>query len=174
MIFRNPAKDMLTLSFAPAAKGKTVVALQHQSAAEIAELDRQIKAKLPELRAEAQRRDAKEAAEFAEAHKPLPKIAITLPSDARALEQTASEIKFSVANGKARAVAEGWRKEFHDQGWKEDMATLDGMAGAMSLSKEKQSLTIHYTDTGFTPAEVNISAMGAELETPSNPNSANQ
>ena len=42
MIFRNPAKDMLTLSMPPRPSGKIPVSLQHQSAAEIAELDRQI------------------------------------------------------------------------------------------------------------------------------------
>ena len=43
MIFRNPAKDMLTLSMPPRPSEKIPVSLQHQSAAEIAELDRQIK-----------------------------------------------------------------------------------------------------------------------------------
>lgn len=38
------------------------------------------------------------------------------------------------------------------------------MTGALSFSKEKQSLTLTYTDTGMSPAEVNLSAMGAELE----------
>ena len=164
MIFRNPAKDMLTLSFSSERNGKTPVSLQYQSAAEIAELDRQIKARAPELKAELQRREAKAAAEFAEAHKPLPKISIPLPGDAKAVEQSASEIKFTVGKGKARAIVEAWRKEFRADGWKEDVATLEGMAGAVSLSKEKQNLTIHYIDTGFLPAEINLSVMGAELE----------
>jgi hypothetical protein len=164
MIFRNPAKDMLTLSFAMPRDGKTPVSLQYQSAAEIAELDRQIKAKMPEIRAELKRREAKEAAEFAEAHKPLPKIAVALPNDTSELVQTPDSIKFKVDQGKAKALAETWRKQFRDPGWKESMATLQAMAGAISLSKEKMSMTIHYTDTGFTPAEMNISAMGAELD----------
>lgn len=164
MIFRNPAKDMLTLSFSPVRDGKTSVSLQHQSAAEIAELERRIKAEAPRLKAEMQRREAEEAAQFAEAHKPLPKIPVALPGDAKDVEQSASEIKFTIGKGKAKAIVETWRKQFRESGWKEDIATLEGMAGAVSLSKEKQSLTIHYTDTGFMPAEVNLSAMGAELE----------
>ena len=164
MIFRNPAKDMLTLTFSSQRNGKTPVSLKHQSAAEIAELERQIKAKAPEIRAEMERQQAKEAAEFTEAHKPLPKIDVAVPGDASDVKQTASEIRFTVAKGKAKAVAEAWRKKFRDAGWKENVAVAEAMAGAISLSKDKQSLTIHYTDTGFTPAEVTISAMGAELE----------
>jgi hypothetical protein len=165
MIFRNPAKDMLTLSFSPRVRdGKTSVSLQHQSAAEIAELERRIKAEAPRLKAEMQRREAEESARFAEAHKPLPKIPVGLPAGAKDVEQSPSEIKFTVGNGKAKAIVESWRKQFREAGWKEDVATLEGMAGAVSLSKDKQSLTIHYTDTGFMPAEVNLSAMGAELE----------
>jgi hypothetical protein len=164
MIFRNPGKDMLTLSFASERKGRTPVALRYQSAAEIAELERQIKAKAPQFKAEMERRQAQEAAEFAEAHKPLPKLKVFIPPEASGVEPSASEIKFTVAKGKAKGIAQGWRKQFRDAGWKEDVAVLDAMAGALSLSKDKQSLTIHYTDTGFMPAEVNISTMGAELE----------
>ncbi len=51
MIFRNPTKDMLTLVMPPARGGKLNVSLQHQSAAEIAELDRQIKEHEPEIKA---------------------------------------------------------------------------------------------------------------------------
>jgi hypothetical protein len=164
MIFRNPAKDMLTLSMPPASDGKIRVALQHQSAAEIAELDRQIKAMAPTLRKEAQAREAREAAEFIEAHKPSPKVAVTLPGGITDVEQTKDEIKFKVGNGKARAVAEAWRKQFRESGWKEDVAVVHAMAGSIALSKEKGSLTISYTDTGMKPAEISLSVMGAELE----------
>ena len=40
MIFRNPAKDMLTLSMSAVSRGKLPVSVRFQSAAEIAELDR--------------------------------------------------------------------------------------------------------------------------------------
>ncbi len=48
MIFRNPAKDMLTLSMSGARGGKLGVSVRFQSAAEIAELDRKIKEEAPE------------------------------------------------------------------------------------------------------------------------------
>ena len=41
------------------------------------------------------------------------------------------------------------------------------MTGALSFSREKfQSLTLTYADTGMSPTEVNLSAMGVELEVP--------
>ena len=80
------------------------------------------------------------------------------------METSKSEIKFTVGHGKAKAAAETFRKQFRDAGWKEDLATLDAMAGTLSFSREKQSLTISYTDTGVMPTELTVSAMGAELE----------
>ena len=52
MIFRNPAKDMLTLSVPyNYGGGKLGASVRFQSAAEIAELDRRIKEEMPKLRA---------------------------------------------------------------------------------------------------------------------------
>lgn len=164
MIFRNAAHDMLTLSLSPARHGKIPVSLKHQSAAEIAELERLIKAEAPALRAKAEAEKAEETKRLAEANKPLSKVAVTLPADARSVEQKADEIKFTVGHGKAKAIAEAWRKQFREAGWKEDLATLNAVAGALSFSKENQHLTISYTDTGVMPTEVTLSAMGVELE----------
>jgi len=61
-------------------------------------------------------------------------------------------------------VVEAWRKQFRDAGWKEDAASVEALAGAVSLSKGSQSLSINYTDIGVMPAEVSISAIGVELE----------
>jgi hypothetical protein len=51
MIFRNSAKDMLTLAMPARPTGKIPVSLQQQSAAEIAELDRQLKEHAPAIKA---------------------------------------------------------------------------------------------------------------------------
>jgi hypothetical protein len=170
MIFRNPAKDMLTLAMPKARDGKQSVSLQHQSAAEIAELERQIKAHEPEIKAKIAKEREEENTRWQAEHgasrtgATLPKFAITLPDGVTSLEMKNDEIKFSVGNGKAKAVVEAFRKQFHDTGWKEDAAALDAVAGAVSFSKQKQSLTINYTDAGVMPAEVILSAMGVELE----------
>jgi uncharacterized glyoxalase superfamily protein PhnB len=163
MIFRNPAKEMLTLATTGMLGGKLLVSVRFQSAAEIAELDRRIKEEAPKLRAAAEAKAAKEAAELAERNK-VPKVAVTLPADAKDVKQTKGEIKFTVGKGKAKAAVEAFRKQFRDAAWKEDVASLERMAGTLLFSKDDQHVTITYSDTGFMPTEVSVSAMRAELE----------
>jgi len=44
-------------------------------------------------------------------------------------------------------------------------ASVTGMSGVVSVSKEGgPSATITYTDTGFLPTELSVSAMRADLE----------
>jgi hypothetical protein len=164
MIFRNPAKEMITLSMPyDYGGGKLGGSVRFQSAAEIAELDRRIKEEAPKLRAEAEAKAAKEAAELAERNK-VPKVAVTLPADAKDVKESKDEIKFTVGKGKAKAAIESLRTQFRDAGWEEKVASLERMAGTLLLSKEDQSVTITYSDTGFMPTEVSLSAMRAELE----------
>src|SRR5258707_4542767 len=159
MIFRNPAKDMLTLAATGALRGKLLFSVRFQSAAEIAELDRRIKEEAPKLRAAAEAKAAKEAAELAERNK-VPKVAVTLPADAKVVKQTKDEIKFTVGKGKAKAAVESFGTQFREAGWKEDVASLERMAGTILLSKEDgKSVNITYSDTGFMPSEVSVSAM---------------
>src|SRR6266536_2991344 len=168
MIFRNPAKEMITLSVPyDYGSGKLGVSVGFQSAAEIAERDRKRKEAAPKLRAAAEAKaakEAKEAAELAERNK-VPKVAVTLPADAKVVKQTKDEIKFTVGKGKAKAAVESLRTQFREAGWKEDVASVTGMSGVVSVSKEGgPSATITYTDTGFLPTELSVSAMSAELE----------
>ncbi len=164
MIFRNPGKDMLTLKMSAGPRGKLHVSVRFQSGAEIAELDRLIKERAPALRAAAEEKEAREAARLAEANKPPPKVAVTLPADATDVEKTKDSVKFTVGKGKAKAAAEALRAQFREAGWKEDFASVTPMTGTLSFSKEKQSLTLTYTDTGMSPPEINLSAMFSELE----------
>src|SRR6266496_4686404 len=164
MIFRNPAKDMLTLSIPGVLRGKLLFSVRFQSAAEIAERDRRIKEEAPKLRAAAEAEAAKEAAELAERNR-VPKVAVTLPADAKDVKQTKDQIKFTVGKGKAKAAVESFRTQFREAGWKENFASVTGMSGAVSFSKgDGQSVSLTYTDTGFLPTEVSLSAMRAELE----------
>jgi hypothetical protein len=143
---------------------KLLCSLRFQNAAEIAELDRRIKEEAPKLRAAAEAKAAKEAAELAEKNK-VPKIAVALPADAKDVKQTKDEIKFTVGKGKAKAAVESFRAQLRDAGWKEDVASMAAMAGTLSFSKENgQSVTVTYSDTGFMPSEVTVSAFRAELE----------
>ncbi|MGC1320554.1 MAG: hypothetical protein WA849_00075 [Candidatus Udaeobacter sp.] len=164
MIFRNPAKEMLTLATTGVLGGKLLVSVRFQSAAEIAELDRRIKEEAPKLRAAAEAKAAKEAAELAERSK-VRKVAVTLPAEAKDVKETKDEIKFAVGKGKAKAAVEFFRKQFREAGWKENFASMAGMSGAASFSKEDgQNVTVTYTDTPISPTEVSLSAMRGELE----------
>ena len=167
MIFRNPAEDMLTLSMSGARGGNLGVSVRFQSGAEIAERDRKRKEAAPKLRAAAEAKaanEAKEAAELAEKNK-VPKVAVTLPTDAKDVKQTNDSIKFVVGKGKAKAAVEALRKQFRDVGWKEDVASLERMAGTLLFSKgDGQRVNITYSDTGFMPSEVSVSAMRVEFE----------
>jgi hypothetical protein len=164
MIFRNPSKEMITLSMPYDYGDKLGVSVRFQSAAEIAERDRRIKEEAPKLRAAAEAKAAKEAAELAERNK-VPKVAVTLPADAKDVKQTKDSIKFTVGKGKAKAAVEFFRKQFRDAGWKEKFASMAGMSGAASFSKEDgQSVTVTYTDTPISPSKVSLSAMRGELE----------
>jgi hypothetical protein len=167
MIFRNPAKEMITLSMPYALGDKLGVSVRFQSAAEIAERDRRIKEAAPRLRAEAEAKaakEAKEAAELAERNK-VPKVVVTLPADAKVVKETKDSIKFAVGKGKAKAAVEFFRKQFRDAGWKEKFAAMEGMSGAASFSKEDgQSVTVTYTDIPISPSEVSLSGMRVELE----------
>src|SRR6266699_651237 len=167
MIFRNPGKDMLTLAATGVLSGKLLFSVRFQSAAEIAERDRKRKEAAPKLRAAAEAeaaKEAKQAAELAERNK-VPKVAVTLSTDAKVVKQTKDSIKFTVGKGKAKAAVESLRAQFREAGWKEDVASVTGMSGVVSVSKEGgPSATITYTDTGFLPTELSVSAMRAELE----------
>jgi hypothetical protein len=164
MIFRNPAKDMLTLEASGVLRGKLLFSVRFQSGAEIAERDRKRKEAAPKLRAAAEAKAAKEAAELAERNK-VPKVAVTLPADAKDVKETKDSIKFTVGKGKAKAAVESFRTQFREAGWKEDVASMAAMAGTLLFSKEGgQSVTITYSDTGFMATEVSLAAMRAELE----------
>ena len=168
MIFRNPAKEMITLAVPyDYGSGKLGVSVRFQSATELAERDRKMKEMAPRLRAEAEAKaakEAKEAGELAEKNKP-PKVAVTLPAGAKDVKQTNDSIKFTLGKGKAKAAIESFRKQFREAGWREDVASVTGMSGVVHVSKEGgPSVNIAYSDTGFMPTDISLSAFRAELE----------
>ena len=137
MIFRNPAKEMLTLA--------TTGVLQRQASriGSFSKRDGNRRARSQNKRggSQASRRrgsessaEAKEAAELAERNK-VPKVAVALPADAKDVKQTNDSIKFTVGKGKAKAAVESFRKQFRDAGWKEDVASMERMAGTLRSQK---------------------------------------
>jgi hypothetical protein len=153
LIFRNNEKDMLTLKMRDVEK-KTRATVRHQSAAEVAELDRLLQAQ-----AEARKKKQKE-----EQGKPKPKALVTLPTEAHDVEAAAGRIEFKVTAGKAKTVVGAIATQLQAAGWKAEPPTGDNTAGQLSLSKEGRTISIDYVDPSLIPAEVTIRAPGVDLE----------
>jgi hypothetical protein len=156
LIFRNPQRDMLTLKFNPF-ENVLRGTLEHLSAAESDELDRRADAEIAR-RKEAERAMARKA-------KVKPTVTIALPVDARDVKAKNGNLEFTVPAGRAKPVVEDLRNSLRQSGWKEEVAALEQVAGALSVSKEGNgSLTVNYTDTGIEPAEISITAIGVSAE----------
>lgn len=153
LIFRNEAKDLLELQTSTV-DGKTRAELKHQSAAEVAEIDRQVK--------EAVARRQREMEE--EASRPKPSLAITIPRGAENIAIETNEITFTVSSGKATEAFDTLRKQLTDAGWKEEQLTQDANLGHASLKKDDLSVTITFVETGILPSELTITGFGIELQ----------
>lgn len=149
MIFRNPAKDMLTLQLHEF-EGKTRGLLKHDSAAEV----------------DAKYEREKAAATKAASKKPTPspKVAIKLPVTAKDVKVTEHEIKFTVAAGQAKTAAQSIAVALKKDGWKVGEVVTEAMAGTQIITNGDATITVIYLDTGFLPAEVTVSSTGVTLE----------
>jgi hypothetical protein len=154
MIFRNPEKDLLHLKMWDLRQEQKVrVTLNHQSAAEVEEHERQAKLAFDEQkRKEAEVRN-----------KPKPKATLTLPAGAQDVTASTTEIEFQVATGKGKAAADAIARQLTAAGWKSESSTGDSMAGQLSLEKDGGSVTILYIDPGLIPAQITVSGRGVEL-----------
>jgi hypothetical protein len=160
LIFRNAAKDMLTLNMRDLGDNKTRFDLSHQTAAEVEEVDRRVK-----LAIEEKKRKAEE-----EANRPRPKQAIVLPQGARDVEATGQEIEFQVESGKAQAALDALLKDLQTSGWQADKPLGQKEAGVITLKKDDLEITLQYVDPGFIPGQITISSRGRlELEQTSTP-----
>lgn len=150
LIFANAAKDLLMLQMSTV-EGKLRVTLRQQTAAQVAELDRAIKAEM----------DRKKA----ESSKPALKISLPLPAEIRGMKAAKNRIEFQVASGRARTVVEELQRKLLSDGWKAGDKMMEAMFGTLSLTKGDQQLQFVYVDPGLIPGEVTITASGVELET---------
>jgi len=147
LMFLNDAKDLLTLEIRPV-DGLSRGRLRHRSAAEVAAaLEANSR---PQARPEA----------------PAPGLVATvrLPDGSRGVEASPKRIAFKQAAGRGRPAAQEIAGRLKAAGWRENVAALEGPAGAVSLAKEKASLLISYTDVGLGDAELTIDAVGVELK----------
>ncbi|MBI1346848.1 hypothetical protein GC163_11235 [bacterium] len=151
LILRNPAKDLIEIQLTKVDE-KYQVLVKHQTAKVVAEIE--ARAKAAAMKAAAAGKSA-----------PKTQVAITLPAEAKDVQTKPTNIEFKTAGGKAKSLVVDWQKAFTKDGWKEEVATLDDMAGTVALKKGDLSLTFTYIDTGFLPAEISIQLIGGEFAT---------
>lgn len=152
LIFRNGAEDLLELETS-VVDGKTRAELKFQTAADVAEIDRQVKAEV-----ERRRKELEE-----EASRPKPTVAITIPRGAENIEVETNEISFQVGAKKAKEAFDAIRKQLTDDGWEEEQLTQDANLGHASLKKGDVSLTVTFVETGILPSELTITGFGVEV-----------
>jgi hypothetical protein len=175
LVFRNDAKDMITLDM-NVNKDLTWVEVRHYSAAEVAEMDRLHKeavAKRVKLEEEARRIGAKDLIgadlqwlekEVAR-RKAIPTIAMPIPGKAKKVEQrNAENLKFTVALGAGKSIVEALGKHFQGAGWQQVEAKLDDNEdGSLRMSKGEASLKFEYRDW-FGADEIDIDADNVKVE----------
>ncbi len=152
LIFRNESMDLMELETS-VVDGKTRAELKFQTAAEVAEIDRQVKAEL-----ERRRKEMEE-----EASRPKPTVAITIPRGAENIEVETNEISFQVGAKKAKEAFDAIRKQLTDAGWEEEQLTQDANLGHASLKKDDATLTVTFVETGILPSELTITGFGIEV-----------
>lgn len=149
LIFRNPAKDLIELSMLKVDQGAKVT-VKYQTAAEIAKEDENLK------QAMAQKKGEKKGGAGA----PQLTLAITLPADSSEVDASPTLIEFQLPSGKARAAVKQFIADFTKAGWKEQIKVIEGVAGAVSMTKGDLSLNIDYVDPGVIPANVTLRLSG--------------
>lgn len=152
VIFRNPAKEMLTLELQRIPdKNQTRVALLHQSTAAMAEEDRQDKAMVEKAKQKLK----------ADLEKTV--LVVPLPADAAVISETKNEIKLTVSAGSAASLLKSLDKLYGETGWLMS-DTRQGGVGVHGFKREGQTVTINFSDTGAGPAEMTITSTGIGLE----------
>ncbi|QIF03753.1 hypothetical protein [Roseimicrobium sp. ORNL1] len=153
VIFRNPEKAMTSLYMSDVKEGGTKVQLEYLSPTQFAEMDRRATEQGEKLKAKL----------AAEKNAPKPQLKLKLPAGATGVKKESSGVEFTVTSGNAKAAVNDLRKQCSDLGWTEEIAVLENIGGTVSLKKDPLSLSISYTDSGVTPAEVNLMLVGGEL-----------
>lgn len=161
LIFRNDAKDMLTLTVRPGEES-TNYSLEFLTGEQVAKLDEAAKKLAAE---EAKKRAEEEAQAEAERNKPKPKASIPVPADAKNVEAGDDELEFQVASGKAKAAWDAIVKALEADGWKSRAATDDKVAGHVTFEKDGMTINVSYVDAGqFIPAQVTVSGFRVGIE----------
>ncbi len=151
MIFRNSAQDLLQLELHEVdniSRGT----LRHQSAEEVADLDRLLK------------EEAERAAKEMKDQPGLPAMALELPAKATVTGADDNRLEFEIPSGTSKEAIEALSKQFKTAGWTEQSLAREAIAGAINYKKGSASIDLIYTDTGFTAAEISITSFDVKLQ----------
>ncbi len=151
LIFRNPAGELVEIAFSEF-EGKTRVALEYQTAAQVEALARKAEKQSEKMQAE---RDA----ELEQKMNPA-KVKIAAPAETSVEEETAKRIEFSITTGTAKAAVTKWIAKMESEGW-ESKAVVDAKeAGEYELAKDGIRLNAGFVDPGFIAGSITISVWG--------------
>ena len=162
MIFRNDEKDIVTLKMHPF-EGKLNAVIVQQTEAEYDEIIRLAKAEQLQRKAEAAQYAMKAAANDRDV------VRISIPSGATQLKRTSDRIDFKIAAGSGKGAVEAIYADLIKNGWTGDAKPLEAIGGSVIVSKKlgaRATVAIIYVDTGAADAEIAISAVGANFESP--------
>lgn len=191
-VFRNAAKEMITLDLVPQLD-KTLVTVKYLTAAEVVEADRKADEQKKRLLAEKEKAAAKSPTK-----KPMPaddtpsfevlaneaianalgdkgansakgskdKVSIPIPEKAKKVTQTSDNVlQIKVAAGKGQSAAEFMRDQLIAADWKvDDDADIDETSGNVTFKKGSQQITLTFVDTGLADVTVMVIGIGAKLE----------
>ena len=184
-IFRNVAKDMLTLELSTQDE-KTHAVIKHLSDDELAELEKKVRDDEQKLLAEQEARQKKSMRE----KKPTPgadvpdidaiindalnnspaaketTVRIPIPQKAKKVDRTSDNVlQIKLPAGKGKGAAESIRDQLVAAKWKlDDDADLDETAGNLTFKKGSQQVTLTYVDTGLSDVMMMVIGIGAKLE----------
>ena len=155
LIFRNPAKDLLTLELYPVKDEQVLrVTAKFETAAEVAAMEKRLNE---------QAAAAKKKAEM-EKNKPLPKVSLTVPSGATLTEETKTGWELTAETGKAKTAVAALRKQLTAAGWTEKVTLDNGMIGEITFSKDNNEISLSYVDPGLIPAEITIRSARVQIQ----------
>ncbi|MBC7815945.1 MAG: hypothetical protein IAG10_03495, partial [Planctomycetaceae bacterium] len=191
-VFRNAAKDIITLDLEPQLD-HALVKVSHLTAEEYAEVERKAKEAAQKLVAEREKAATKSAAK-----KPMPadgtpsfedlanqaianalngkdakaakgskdKVGIPIPEKAKKVSQTGDNVlQIKVAAGKGQAAAEFIRDQLVAADWKvDDDADIDDTSGNVTFKKGSQQITLTFVDTKLADVNLMVIGIGAKLE----------
>ena len=155
IIYRNPKKDLLSLDLTQFTN-IVRVSLKHQTEAEVAEETRLAK----EHAERARLAEAKRNKKF--------NIAVPLPAKTKGVEKLSEHLfEFTLASGSGPAALTSFRDHFLKAEWTEEKGTeMNKNNGNLKLKKDALELSFSYFDTGFTDAEIRVSASSNVLLEP--------